>query len=51
MAAIGLGQVRGKTIEPAIITSGDDLAGVTRFLAPGATSYRAGDVIDKILEG
>jgi hypothetical protein len=51
MAAIGLGQVRGKTIEPAIITSGDDLAGVTRFLAPGAMSYRAGDVIDKILEG
>jgi nitronate monooxygenase len=49
MAAIGLGQVRGKSIEPAIITSGDDLAGVTRFLAPGATSYRAGDVIDKIL--
>jgi nitronate monooxygenase len=49
MAAIGLGQVRGKTIEPAIVTSGDDLAGVTRFLAPGATSYRADDVIDKVL--
>ena len=35
--------------EPAIFTSGDDVATVARFLAPGATSYKAADVIEHLL--
>ncbi len=49
MANIGLGQVRGRSIEPGIVTSGDDLSSVTRFMPPGDTRYSAADVIAKIL--
>jgi len=50
LSNISLGQVRkdGNT-EPAIFTSGDDVATVARFLAPGATSYKAADVIEHLL--
>lgn len=50
MANIGLGQARGRGVEPGIVTSGDDLTGVTRFMSPGTTSYTAADVITRILK-
>jgi nitronate monooxygenase len=50
MANIGLGQVQQNGyIEPRLITSGDDIAGVARFLRPGAETYRAADVLDYLL--
>jgi nitronate monooxygenase len=49
MANIGLGQVRGAGPESGLVTSGDDLAGLTRFLAAGATHYTAADVIATLL--
>lgn len=49
VATIGLGQLRGHEPEPGIVTSGDDLAGLVRFMAPGTTRYTAADVIAHIL--
>jgi nitronate monooxygenase len=50
LATIGLGQVRDDGyIEPPLVTSGDDVRSVARFLKPGAASYSAADVIDSIL--
>ena len=50
LSNISLPQVRKDgVIEPAIFTSGDDVATVARFLAPGATSYKAADVIERLL--
>lgn len=51
MADVGLGQVRGKGVEPGIVTSGDDLVHLTQFMRPGDTHYTAADVIDRILHG
>ncbi|MBP7778164.1 MAG: nitronate monooxygenase [Acidobacteria bacterium] len=46
LATAGLPQIRaGKLEEPPIVTMGDDLRGVGRFLRPGATDYSAADVI------
>lgn len=47
LANIGLGQVRrdGEEEKP-LVTSGDDITNVARFLKPGADSYRAVDVLD-----
>jgi NAD(P)H-dependent flavin oxidoreductase YrpB (nitropropane dioxygenase family) len=50
LANIGLGQLRtGGHEEPALVTSGDDLGSVKQFLAEGATSYGAADVVARIL--
>jgi nitronate monooxygenase len=50
MANIGLGQVqRGGETELPLITSGDDVAAVARFLERGSRSYTAADVIDYLL--
>jgi hypothetical protein len=51
-ATVGLGQVRdaGVTENP-LITSGDDLMMIHRFLGAGRTEYSAGDVIDFLLSG
>lgn len=35
----------GKYIETGLVTAGDDLTGVARFLAPGARDYSASDVV------
>jgi nitronate monooxygenase len=50
MANIGIGQVQrnGETELP-LITSGDDVAAVARFLKRGSRSYTAADVIDYLL--
>lgn len=50
MANIGLGQVQhGGQAELPLVTSGDDVANVARFLQPGRESYTANDVIDYLL--
>ncbi len=51
MVNISLGQVqRNGDHERALITSGDDVANVARFLKPGASSYSAQDVLDYLLQ-
>ncbi|MCP3975114.1 MAG: nitronate monooxygenase [bacterium] len=50
MVNIGLGQTqRNGHVEMPIVTSGDDVSGVARFLPPGADSYRAVDVLEYLL--
>ncbi len=51
MASIDMGQIQ-KSGEPELplVTSGDDVARVARFLKPGADSYSAADVIDYLLQ-
>jgi NAD(P)H-dependent flavin oxidoreductase YrpB (nitropropane dioxygenase family) len=53
IANIGLAQTRGACgdeHELPLITSGDDVATVARFLQPGADTYTAADVIARLLE-
>ena len=50
MANIGHQQVRcGHHVEPPLVTAGDDLTEVGRFLPAGSTSYGAADVLDALL--
>jgi NAD(P)H-dependent flavin oxidoreductase YrpB (nitropropane dioxygenase family) len=50
MANIGLGQVRsGQDTELPLLTAGDDIANIARFLRPGADSYTAGEVLSCLL--
>jgi nitronate monooxygenase len=50
MANIGYSQIRRDgSIEPALVTVGDELNSVARFLAPGQTSYSAAEVVDALL--
>jgi NAD(P)H-dependent flavin oxidoreductase YrpB (nitropropane dioxygenase family) len=49
-AAIGLGQVRGAGVEPAVITSGDGLGSVRTVLDDG-DAYSAADVVAHLLSG
>ncbi len=50
MANLDLGQVqKGNYHELAMVTSGDDVATVARFLAKGASTYSATDVLDNLL--
>ena len=49
LGTIGLGQVRKGVSEPAIVTAGDDVKNIAKFLRPGETSYTAGDVLDHLL--
>jgi nitronate monooxygenase len=52
MANIDLGQIQsGDELEKPLITSGDDVAHISRFLKPGAKSYKAIDVIEYLLQG
>jgi nitronate monooxygenase len=52
MANVGLGQLRdeGTSVEPPILTAGDDLKVIGTFLA-GRERYTAADVIDYLLRG
>ncbi len=50
MADIGLPQTRGGLAEKTLVTSGDDVADIARFLRPGTTTYRAADVVARLLE-
>ena len=50
MANIGHAQTRKDgSIEPPLVTIGDDLNTVAQFLAPGRTSYTAADVVKSLL--
>jgi len=51
LATVGLPQVRHGVTEPALVTAGDDVIHLDRFLDPGAESYTARQVIDTILAG
>jgi nitronate monooxygenase len=52
VATIGQPQVRsGRYVEKGLVTSGDDLIGITRFLPPGEPIYGAADVVKKLLNG
>jgi nitronate monooxygenase len=50
MADIGLAQTRSDGVENMLITTGDDIAEIGRFLSPGATSFSAADVIARLRE-
>ena len=50
LANIGLAQIRnGLYREPGLVTCGNSLTGLTRFLPEGASSYTAADVIGTLL--
>jgi nitronate monooxygenase len=53
MASAGFPQTRarGRFVEAGIVTSGDDLPGIARFMSPGSTRYTAADVVRVILAG
>jgi nitronate monooxygenase len=50
MANIGLAQIRKDgSLEPPLVTVGDDLNAVAQFLAPGHQTYTAADVVKSLL--
>ncbi len=50
LANIGHAQVRKDgSVEPALITVGDDLNTISQFIAPGRSSYSATDVVQTLL--
>src|SRR5664279_4850916 len=51
MANIGQQQTRanGKHVEVGLVTTGDDLVDIARFLKPGRTSYTTAEVLDSLL--
>lgn len=49
MANIGHQQVRGRHVEPPLVTAGDDLTEIARFLPPEASDYTAADVLEALL--
>lgn len=50
VATAGFAQVLGEgKIEPPLLTAGDDVVNLQRFLKPGAKTYTAKDVIDALL--
>lgn len=51
VSTIGLGQHRADGyIEAPLLTAGDDIAGLARFVPDGATTYSATDVIEHLLQ-
>lgn len=51
MATIGLSQVNADNVfELPLVTAGDDVASVSRFLQPGCDSFTAADVINRLLD-
>ena len=53
VATMGYPQTRagGRLVEPGIVTSGDDLNQLTRFIPAGGTAYHAADVVRILLAG
>jgi nitronate monooxygenase len=50
IADAGFPQIRaGKYLEDGLVTAGDDLADIRRFLRPGQSSYSAADVVSALL--
>jgi len=50
LANIGLGQIRRGCAEELLVTAGDCLRRVSRFVSPGKTTYSAVDVVDFLLQ-
>ncbi len=51
MANVGLGQIQANgELEKPLVTSGDDVARIARFLKLGASSYSAAEVIEYLLK-
>jgi len=50
VATVGLGQWRNMWPEPALVTAGDDVAGLGRLMPVGRSSYSAADVIAYLLD-
>jgi len=44
-ATVGYGQVRDGQIEPSLVTAGNEVAELSRLVAPGEDRYGAGDVV------
>ncbi len=52
VATIGLQQVRkGHIVEAGIVTSGNDVTEIGRFMPPGGLDYTAADVLENLLVG
>lgn len=52
IANVGHPQIRaGRHVEPGLVTLGEDLSGIARFVAPGARDYAAADVIAVLTGG
>ncbi|MGA2569769.1 MAG: nitronate monooxygenase [Terracidiphilus sp.] len=52
LADVGHAQLRKDgTLEPPLVTAGDDLETIARFLPPGGSSYSAADVVRSLLRG
>lgn len=49
-SSAGVAQMRDGSPEPPLVTIGDDLAAVLESMPAGATSYRAADVIARLLD-
>jgi nitronate monooxygenase len=49
LATIGLGQIHKGVPEPPLVTIGDDVRNLIRFLGPNRTSYSARDVLEYLL--
>lgn len=49
LATVGLGQVRPESIEPPMVTSGQDLSGIAHLTATHPDGYSATDVLDYLL--
>ena len=51
LSTIGIGQLRGDNwLEPALVTAGDDVRNLVRFLPAGQSTYAAADVIRYLLD-
>ena len=49
LANVGMGQIRRDgTIELPLVTAGDDIASIARFIRPGESTYSAKDVIEAL---
>jgi NAD(P)H-dependent flavin oxidoreductase YrpB (nitropropane dioxygenase family) len=49
MSTVGYGQVRAGEVEAPLITAGDDVVNIKKYLKPGASRYSAKDVIEVLL--
>jgi nitronate monooxygenase len=51
LANVGHAQIRKDgSVEPALVTIGDDLNTVAQYLQPGRASYTAADVVGRMLD-
>jgi nitronate monooxygenase len=52
LANVGVAQVRNDgSVEPPLVTVGDDVNTIAQFMAPGKDSYSAADVVESLLRG